>query len=249
MKKLMLIAGCSHTSGSEINGEEDSPYNRQKSYGNQLAEMMGYTPINIAEPGSTNTTIARSILQWFSEKYNPNEMEVFVVVGWTESTRMEIPWHRPTWYAAHCPYGDYAATTSTDYLRINSGWPGADPEEKVVVPEYQRFMASNEKYLEILSANTVLQIQYFLKSKNVDYVMCNTMHVFYPRDTHTRFYMEQIDSSKYYNLENSSLSFYQKYKQLGFVNTKAKYWHHDEGPHRLYAEELYDFIKVNRVHN
>ena len=69
-EKIMLIAGCSHTAGSEINGLEDSVYNRQKSYGNQLAYKMGYTPVNIAEPGSTNPTIARSILQWFSEKYN-----------------------------------------------------------------------------------------------------------------------------------------------------------------------------------
>ena len=79
--------------------------------------------------------------------------------------------------------------------------------------------------------------------------MCNTMHVFYPRDNHTSFYLEQADSSKYYNMENSSQAFYPKYRELGFVNTKAKYWHHNEGPHRLYAEELYDFIKANHVHN
>jgi len=62
-KKIMLIAGCSHTAGSEIDGTEDSKYNRLHSYGGILAEKMGYIPVNIAEPGSTNSTIARSVLQ------------------------------------------------------------------------------------------------------------------------------------------------------------------------------------------
>ena len=90
----MLIAGCSHTSGSEIDGSEDSPFNRSHSYGGVLAEKLGYKAINIAEPGSTNPTIARSILQWFDTEYKPEEMEVFVVVGWTEVTRMEVPTER-----------------------------------------------------------------------------------------------------------------------------------------------------------
>lgn len=246
MKKIMLIAGCSHTAGSEINGEEDSPYNRQKSYGNCLAEKMGYTPVNIAEPGSANPTIARGILEWFSTKYDANEMEVFVVVGWSESTRMEVPWHRSTWYSAHCPFGDWAATNSSNFLRVNMGWPGSDPEEKMLVPEYQMFMAKNEKYLEISSANSVLQLQYFFKSKNIDYVMCNTMHMFQPRDRHTKFYLEQIDTTKYYNIEDTEQSFYTKYKNLGFTNPKAKYWHHNETPHLMYADELYNFIEANK---
>ena len=242
----MLIAGCSHTAGSEIDGQEDSPYNRQKSYGNQLAEKMGYIPINIAEPGSTNPTITRAILEWFSKIYDPNEMEVFVMVGWTESTRMEIPWHRPTWYSAHCPFGDWASETSSNFLRINMGWTGSLPEEKLLIPEYHMFMAKNEKYLEILSANNVLQIQYFLKSKNIDYVMCNTIHMFGPRNRYIQFYIDQIDSNKYYNMKNPEESFYTKYKNLGYTNSKAKYWHHNETPHALYADELYNFIEANK---
>jgi hypothetical protein len=36
-EKILLIAGCSHTAGSEIDGSEDSKHNRKHSYGNQLA--------------------------------------------------------------------------------------------------------------------------------------------------------------------------------------------------------------------
>jgi len=248
-EKIMLIAGCSHTTGSEINGLEDSVFNRQKSYGNQLAYKIGYTPVNIAEPGSTNPTIARSILQWFSEKYNSVTMEVFVVVGWTESTRMEVPFHRPCHYNQHCPFGDYYASTSTNFLRINMGWTGSDPEEKALIPDYHRFMAQNEKYLEIVSANAILQIQYFLQSKDVDYVMCNVMHMFTKKDKHTKFYIDQIDQSKYYNMLDNDQSFYPKYKNLGYTNPKAKYWHHNEFPHALHAEELHKFIESEYVFN
>ena len=242
----MIIAGCSHTAGSEIDGSEDSKYNRQHSYGNVLAEKLGYTPINIAEPASTNSTIARSVLQWFSEEYNKDEMEVFVLIGWTEVTRLEAPHHRHCPYSKYSPYGDYSASTGEHYKRINMGYPGADEEEKAIIKEYHRFMATNEKYLELVSANLVLQLQYFLCSINVDYLMCNTLHMFGKRDQHNTFYLNQIDHTKYYNIEDNTQSFYTKYKELGYKNEKAKYWHHNETPHSLYAEELYNYIKANK---
>jgi hypothetical protein len=245
MKKIMLIAGCSHTSGSEINGTEDSEYNRQHSYGNQLAYKLGYEPINFAEPGSTNPTIARSILEWFNTNYKPEEMKVFVLIGWTESTRMEVPWHNPAHYGAHCPYGDYYASSGSEYLRINMGWLGLNPEEKEIIPSYHTFIAQNEKYLEIISANAVLQLQYFLKMHKVDYTMCNVMHMF-TSDKHLDFYTSLIDATKYMHVDDNDLSFYTRYKTAGYTNPKAKYWHHDEIPHRLYAEELFNFIGENK---
>ena len=42
----MLIAGCSHTAGSEIDGTQDSVHNRQNSYGNLVAKNLGLVPIN-----------------------------------------------------------------------------------------------------------------------------------------------------------------------------------------------------------
>lgn len=246
MKKIMLIAGCSHTAGSEINGTEDSIYNRQKSYGNQLAFKMGYTPINIAEPGSTNPTIARSVIQWFSEEYDAATMEVYVVVGWTESNRMEVPFYRTCYYSAHCPFGDYHATEGNEYTRINMGWHGSDPEEKLIIPDYHRFMAQNESYLEIVSANCVLQIQYLLSSKGVDYIMCNSMHMFTTTNKHIKFYMDQIDTAKYYCPGDRDQAFFWKYRNAGYINPKAKYWHHDETPHAMFADELYNFIEAQK---
>jgi hypothetical protein len=243
-EKIMLIAGDSHSAGAEIDGVQDSYYNRQHSYGNVLAAKLGYKPINIAEGGSTNPTIARSILQWFSEKYDSKTMDVFVLIGWTDSSRMEVPRDRISWYDNNA--GDYCATSGNNFARINMGYPGDDTEEKLFIVDYHKFIAKNEKYLEIVSANSVLQLQYFLQTKNSNYLMSNVMYMFQPRDTHTSFYFEQIDTSKYYHMEDSEQSFYPKYKNAGYTNPKAKYWHHNEIPHSLYADELCNFLEETK---
>lgn len=245
----MLVAGCSHTSGSEIDGNEDSVYNRNHSYGNQLAVRVGYKPLNIAEPGSTNSTIARSILQWFNEQYDKDTMDVFVLVGWTEVTRMECPWNRPSHYESAAPHNNYFANFGKNFLRINMGWEGSYPEEKQVIKEYHQFMVKNEKYLEIASLNTILQMQYFFNSMDINYLMCNTMHLLDNVDKFNSFYIDLIDQRKYYCMIDNKQSFYPKYKDLGYVNMNAKYWHHGIEPHTLYAHDLYYFMESQDVYS
>jgi hypothetical protein len=242
-EKLMLILGCSHAAGSEIDGTEDSVYNRHHTFGNLLAAKMGRKPINIASNASNNQTISRTLLEWFSEQYNPDTMDLFVLIAWTESSRIDMPMNRITWHETWNPASDYVSKTSRDYIRINLGYKGNDEEEKVVIARCHDFIANHTSYVEILSANLVLQSQYFLKMHGIDYAMCNTMHMF---DTFKplEFYIDQIDRTRYYNLTDNSSSFFWKYKNQGFVNPKAKYWHHGEDPHRLYAEELYQFTST-----
>lgn len=241
MEKIMLIAGCSHSAGSEIDGSQDSTYNRQHSFGNLLAEKLGYRPVNISSCAAANPTISRLVLEWFSQNYDPTTMEVFVVVSWTESSRMEIPSIQGTDYSCANMTADWLSSYDSRFFRINQGWPGGDGYEKRVIPSYQKFIADNLTYLEILSANLVLQLQWFFKSNNIDYVMCNTMHMF-TKDTHTEFFLNMIDKSKYLDYDNNEEAFYWKYKNAGYENLKAKYWHHGEEPHRLYANELCNFI-------
>jgi hypothetical protein len=246
MNKIMLIAGCSHAAGSEINGQEDSVYNRQYSFGARLANKMGYTPFNIATNGASNSCIARSVLNWFDEFYDSETMEVFVLISWTESSRLEIASERGFRYNMSSKAADWFDPTTNDYFRINFGWAGGDPEEKEMFPRYHKFMAENEILLELWSANYVLQIQYFLNSKNVKYLMCNAMHMFSNGSKQLNGLLNLIDESRYYKLRgDKDQSFFWKYRNLGHINEKAKYWHHDEIPHQLYADELYEFMEKN----
>lgn len=245
----MLIAGCSHAAGSEIDGSEDSAFNRQHTFGNLLAEKMGYRAINIASNGSTNPTIARSVLEWFSKEYKPAEMEVYVCIAWTESSRMELPVERVSWYDHSNPSIDWFSESSREYLRLNQGYPGGNDEERRMMPYYHRFIADHLVYLEIISANLVLQLQYFLQSKNIDYVMCNTMHMFDSKSKHLEFYWDQIDRTKYMGMLDNDNAFFWKYRNAGYINPKAKYWHHGEEPHSMFAEELFNFIEAENVFN
>lgn len=242
----MLIAGCSHTAGSELDGNEDSLYNRQHSFGGQLAFKYGYKPVNIAQNGGTNSSIARSVLNWCNQFYDKDKMKLFVLICWTESTRIEAPSKEIFWYEGSSTCVDWFDATSKHFHRINLGYNGYTEEEKELYPYFHKFIARNGTLMEIFSANYVLQMQYFLRSINTDYVMCNSMHMFTTPNIHLEMYTDLIDKSRYMDWDNNDLAFFWKYKNLGYVNEKAKYWHHGEIPHKMHSEDLYDFIERNK---
>lgn len=246
MEKIMLIAGCSHAAGSEINGQEDSVFNRQHCFGALVAEHFGYKAVNIAQNGMTNSGIARSVLKWFQKNYDPTKMKVFVLISWTESTRLEIPVDRIYYYNHSSKATDWFDETANQYMRVTFGWEGGDPEEKAIIPYFHKFIAQNETFLELQSVQLVLQMQYFLKSMNLDYLMCNSLYMVNKKTKHIEEFLALIDDTKYYRVFNNEASFYQRYKDLGYVNELAKYWHHGKEPHRLYAQELIEYIEVNK---
>ena len=78
--RILLISGCSHTGGSEIDGSQDSEYNRKNSYGGVLAGMLDRKPVNVAMVAMSNRAIARSVLDWFSTEYDADTMDVMVLI-------------------------------------------------------------------------------------------------------------------------------------------------------------------------
>jgi hypothetical protein len=246
-EKILLIAGCSHAAGSEIDGTEDSEYNRHNSFGSKLAGRLGRKPINMSIAGNTNSAIARSILKWFSSTYDSKKMDVMVLVAWTDSTRMEIPIDDRSPAPQPC-YSNWVDVSGESFFRSTMGYVGDKnkPGEVEMIASVQRFIAEQERIVEINSINYALQIQYFLQSKKVKYLMCNTMPMFVKHTKHLGYYLNLIDDTKYYGIYNGDQAFYPKYKNEGYTNPKAKYWHHDEVPHDLFAQELYNFIEENK---
>lgn len=244
----MLIAGCSHAAGSEIDGNEDSEYNRHNCFGSLLGNRLGYSPVNLAVAGNSNSGIARSILKWFEANYDPSKMEVIVLAAWTDSTRAEVPVDH-NMNPPGSSHVNWLDVTLNRFYRLTFGWEGdpRTPGEVEMTKKFHRFIAENGKFMEILSLNYIMQIEYFLKSKNVKYIMCSSMPVYYDKNNeHLGFYLSLIDYTKYYGLHNATESFYLKYKDLGYTNPKAKYWHHAEEPHQIFAEELYNYIQENK---
>jgi hypothetical protein len=244
----MLIAGGSDPAGSEIDGTCDSVYNRQHSFGNLLARKLYYEPVNIAVAGSANGGIVRSVLDWFNNNYDPGD-DVFVLVGWADGIRMEVPFYQKTAYKEEWDnHVDWYSYTHDDYIRINVSYKGNGKREQEFIENYHRFMVDNKLYLEIQSANYIMQLQYFLKMKQVKYLFVNTLYMFTHDHSTLNWYKQQIDSKRFLNFEDNEESFYFKYQNLGYKNPKAEFFHHGEEPHRLYSEHLYQYILDNNLH-
>ena len=241
--KILLIAGCSHTGGSEIDGSQDSAYNRENSYGGVLARKLNRKPVNIAMVAMSNRAIARSVLNWFSKEYDADTMDVIVLIGWTENIRIDFPNPHAIGYGPANTDTDYYTKINEHFLQINAGWAGGNDYERKVIPYWHEYQATHEYMCELECINTVLQMQYFCKSKNVDYVMTNTMKMFSEDNSHLDFYIEQVDQSKYMDMLDNDAAFFWHYRNAGYENPKAKYWHHNEEPHRLHAEKLFNFIE------
>jgi hypothetical protein len=236
-ERILLISGCSHAAGSEIDGTHDSASNRQKSFGNILARKLDRKPVNIASGGMSNQGIARGVYSWMNRVYDPDTMDVMVLCAWTDSLRIEIPWsQKPTNYHLF-DFADWLCMAHNQYLRMNLAFTSTDKDAEHVTKFYHQYIAENKESLEINSANIVLQMQWFLKHLNIEYVMCNTMKMFH-RTVALNFYLQMIDTSKYYHAFNNAQSFWWKYKNEGYTNDLATYWHHGEEPHKLFADEL-----------
>ena len=194
--KILLIAGCSHAAGSEIDGEQDSFENRIQSFGGQLAIKLGRRPVNIAIPGSTNSSIARSVMKWFESEYNSEEMDVEVLVAWTDSTRIEVPSVQEHVYERSCPNINWMDVTSRMFYRVNTGYHGHSSEEKKMCKYFHKFIAEHEDMLEIQSIINILMLQYFLASNNINYLFCNSMPVFNLKNPHAVYYQSFINHQK-----------------------------------------------------
>lgn len=241
MDKILLIAGCSHAAGYEINGVQDCEENRAMCFGAKLAHMLGRRPINIAMGGSSNPAIARSVLEWFAKCYDAQTQEVMVLIAWSESSRVDVPYYPEIDYS--CEGIDWYPLENRNYLQVNSGIEvhGNMPEkERQQVTYFQDFIPNNLYYLEMISCNTVLQMQYFCKSMGAEYLMCNTMHMF-SQSNWIFNHKKHIDSTYYLDLDQNDMAFYWYYRNLGYENQLASFWHHDETPHQLYAEKLFQF--------
>ena len=244
MSNKLLIAGCSNTAGFEISGIQDCRHNRRKSFGNQLAKKMGLEPVNIALGASSNPAIVRSVREWISEHGAP----AHVLVGYTELTRIDFPSPYPIWYEEMNPAVDWYNGYMDQFMQLNSGWHGANDIERELIPYWHDYQVRHEKMMWLHTVNLQWGLQEFLVNRDIDYTFCNTLYM-YPDEGDEVFDRycgrdwAHIDTSKYLYARDNSKCFYWYYKNKGYENVNAEYWHHSEEPHALYAEVLYDFIQ------
>ena len=246
----MLIAGCSHTGGYEIDGTMDSPYNREHSFGGLLAKEYHRRPIHLAAGGVSNSYILRNVLLWFANNYDPETQDVFCVVGWTDSSRWEIPMEEGQDIERNNPCLDWFSKKHNDYLSVQLGWvhpnrpefPEQDQES--MQHTYHNLIAGFPEQMEILSFNYALQIQSFLKSLNIDYVMLDTLHNFDLSNIWLSPMANLIDTTRYLNPGDPDQAFFTKYDRLGYTNISQDFQHLGADAHAEYAKEIQLFLNL-----
>lgn len=240
----MLVCGCSHAAGSEIDGTQDSEYNRQNSFGNLVAKNLGYTPVNISQVGFTNSGIARSVIEYTLTQNKPD----FVLVAWTDSIRVEAPYYRSSDYENSNPAIDWFDKSCKDYLRISMlNTVIAAEEEREQILDFQSFTIRNEYYTEINNMLHILNLQSFLKLQQIPYMMVNTNYMLQKMHSTIRWYFKLIDRVRYPNFDDNTVNFYPKYKNLGYSNPKAKYFHHGIDAHLDYSNYITTYINENKL--
>ena len=252
MANYMLIAGCSHAAGSEIDGNLSSTDNCKASFGNVLAGMIDHEPINIARNGSSNSAIHRSVLNWFTlnkdivENINNN---IFVLVNWAESCRIEAPLPNASGHSQDA-CADWADPSFLDSIQINAMM------ETHMVAEHERgefmaahrFLVSSEVYMEMQTAKDALSLQYFFQVHKIRYLMTNSGEAFHNKNMrHLKPYLTKLDTARYYKYRDNDYGFYEKYRQAGMKNPNAKYGHHGADAHYSRATDLANYIKQKNI--
>ena len=247
-EKILLVAGCSHAGGYEIDGDMDSPYNREHSFGGLLTKQSRIFSdrklINISTGGISNSYILRNVLLWFQECYNPDLHDVFCIVAWSDSSRWEMPLAHGQYIPDNNEYLPWFTDKHNDYLTIQLGWIHEHPDRMEQVPmqkTYHNLIAEFPEQMEILSFNYALQLQWFFKSHNIDYVMCDTLHNF--KSQTLWITPELIDATKYFNAGNPDEAFFLKYDRLGYANVSRDFMHLGSDAHYEYSRELEVFLK------
>jgi hypothetical protein len=236
----VLINGCSHSAGSEIEGSGigEGNYNRENSFGAQFAKQLGCTYTNIAYPGASNDYIARTTLYWMLDNKELAKNTLFLI-HWTGTDRTEY-------------FYDAGSTTAFDFIPFR-------PDTKVthLHPQHYPEWAPSQwqRNLDVLSNhlfinpvqwninryNNIIQTQEFLKAHGCKYVFRNA---FQCCDTSARYtyYAQRIDKQHFLDYDNAEESFYEHCLNKGYGVEGQQYWHHKLDAHTYWANRLFSLL-------
>ena len=116
MKKAVIL-GCSHAVGAEmrqepglvfLDGDQATTYELANCYPAQIANTLGYQPVNQGISGGSNDAMFRVFLE---QTLTPNDI---VIACWSGVNRSEI--YNKNWVQL-CPGADLAKGVSPDYFK------------------------------------------------------------------------------------------------------------------------------------
>jgi len=240
--KTLVAVGCSHTAGAEIDGNTTSFYNRQNCFAAQLAKKLGYNYINVSVNGASNQFIHRKVIEYITN-YMENPKEVFFLIGWTSSERMELRYSENNDFE----YLNFADLEDRKYFPFTSG-----THKKIILDDKMKKL---NKFTDILfdyhlkeneRATLAYSTQQTLKSLEIPYFMFNSCNGI-ERTEYTGAIIDKLDRTNYYEPDNGDYAYFPYCKFVLKHENFAPYWHHFKPAHDDYTNVLYSILKERNI--
>ena len=254
MKKILYSNGDSFVLGMECLGDNSrSESNKRLAFPKHIADKLGCeTYINNAYNGATNNFIFNNtifdLIELEKQGYTP--ADVFVVIGFTSITRIEIDGKE--WFGNipgfdieyfkdneeyPAEYADHGVIFANPMSGIRVGFTGSDKvicTEQEIIPLCVKYLWTDPVQVPAQEAR-VLALHELLKSKGYDHIFVNTCNPLLGTK-HT-----DMTCKNFYYMN------YTSFYEFGVDNYPAerrKANHFSPVVHEKYAEKLFDYIKT-----
>lgn len=216
-----ILAGCSHTNGSEIESKWHSG-SPEKAYGAHIAKIFNASWENISGPGWSNQWIYINLMDRLSKITKKEANETLVIIGWTSPARI------PVWNSEN-----------NQYFHMTPDIPRF-PNKKMKQAHkiiYQTCLQKKE--FELFEHSLVVGMQNTLKHMGIKYCMHWSVCPIIPDSD----YSSMIDEENFINYENKHKSFWKEYVNNYWDGTDRWSNHAPESYHKIFAEKIVQHLK------
>jgi len=243
MKKTLVAVGCSHMAGAELDGENTvSEYNRQNCFAAQLAKKLHFNYVNVSINGASNQFIHRKVIEYITT-YMENPEDVFFLIGWTSSPRMELRYSEDTDYE----YDNLADFADKKYFPYTSGTHNTSIlDNRIKKLNNSIDILFDYDLKENERATLAYSTQQILKSLDINYFMINSCDAI-QRTSYTDAIIDRLDITNYYKPDNEEYAYFPYCRYVLQHEIFAQYWHHFKPAHDDYTDVLYSLIKERNI--
>ncbi len=228
----VVSIGCSHTHGSMLDGQNGtSLYNKENSFGPQLAKMNNFDFLNLGIPGGSNTYIFRATMNFLQNHIKKKEDYIFLI-GWSSENRMEMRYDENNRFR-HDTIGDLI---DTKYIPFTAG----TSKGLMKTFHHRKLLDLTPLFFDTVQAHDewagyAFGLQKILAQKNLKYVMFNTCQELKITENNYRI-IDNLDTTRYLHPQNSEEVFLHWGLNRGYEITDC--WHHKLEAHIAWAKYL-----------
>lgn len=231
----ILINGCSHSAGSEIeaSGMGESVFNRENCFGAHLAKMLKVNKVNLAQPGGSNDYIADSTMLWCLEHLELVK-NTFFLIHWTSAERTDFYTN-----SYNSPKSqDWVFDSNFGHIHPEYHCPNFPKEDLAYVKQLTKYLFISETHWEINRLLNIIKTQALLKSLGAKYAFYNSFDPLIKSKRYQKYH-QLIDENTYHKPFKQNQSFYYWAIDKGHNIEGQVFWHHKLPAHTAYAKKLF----------